>query len=97
MEQCLGSPVVKDVVGLWLGPSTRGWRDMRSSPSVTENSRCRGADALYIYVVHCPPIGMVWKFGEELTALGLSPSIDHGSKLRIPFPIALVLPESATF
>ncbi|GFX91515.1 hypothetical protein TNCV_3681011 [Trichonephila clavipes] len=43
-----------------------------------------------------PPFGVVWKFREGLLAQVLFLSLDHGSKLRVPSPIALVLLYSVT-
>ncbi|GFU63980.1 hypothetical protein TNCV_245581 [Trichonephila clavipes] len=43
----------------------------------------------------CPPVGILRKFEEGMPTQVSSSSLDHGSKLRGPSPIALVLLPSA--
>ncbi|GFS57453.1 hypothetical protein TNCV_1401421 [Trichonephila clavipes] len=43
-----------------------------------------------------PPFGVVWQFRERDVSQMSSSSLDHGSKLRGPSPIAIVLLYSAT-
>ncbi|GFT90752.1 hypothetical protein TNCV_2777391 [Trichonephila clavipes] len=46
--------------------------------------------ALNLSRLQRPPVRVVWKLGEGVPAQALSSSLDHGSKLRGPSPIALM-------
>ncbi|GFT25984.1 hypothetical protein TNCV_5126491 [Trichonephila clavipes] len=58
-------------------------------PSTAENPPCR--EAMHVKSVERkgPPVGEVWKLGEDVPAQMSSSSLDLSSKLRIPSPKTL--------
>ncbi|GFU25219.1 hypothetical protein TNCV_3452001 [Trichonephila clavipes] len=78
-----GSLVLKDT-DFWLA-----CRELE--PSNAEDLPCAGGRCtLNTSGLKVPPIGVVWKLGEEVPAQVSSSSLDHSSKRRGPLPKALV-------
>ncbi|GFW04167.1 uncharacterized protein TNCV_2669321 [Trichonephila clavipes] len=80
---------IKDLLKKWedVRAMVLEWHSYQADVSSTEDPPCRGGRCmLNMSRLKRPPVGVVWKLGEEFP---VSPSLlDHGSKLRGPSPKA---------